>query len=136
MGIAGALLSLVVPYFIMHFDKTVESSQSLCPFKMLTGFPCPACGITKSFIFFYEGDIWKSLSYHLFGPVFIFLCIFAVFVLIAEIVSGREFFNSIFFSKKLAYALGITLAGYHIIRLIIFVHDHSVTEILKESIWM
>ena len=64
-GIVGALAILAIPYFIMiqSENNNIETAQSLCPFKMLTGFPCPGCGITKSLIFFYEGDFLKSIYY-------------------------------------------------------------------------
>ena len=64
LGIAGALLTLVIPYFIMlqNDNRHIETEQSLCPFKLLTGFPCPGCGITKSLVFLYEGDFFKSIQ--------------------------------------------------------------------------
>ena len=126
---------LAIPYFIMLFDNHVETSQSLCPHKLLTGLPCPGCGITKSFIFFYQGDILKSLSYHLFGPFVILLFTALLILLVTELITGREYFNNVFFSKKLAYALGFSLAGYHFIRIIYFLATNSFAEILKESIW-
>ena len=46
-------------------NRHIETEQSLCPFKLLTGFPCPGCGITKSMIFLYEGDFLKSIYYSL-----------------------------------------------------------------------
>ncbi|MBL0258363.1 MAG: DUF2752 domain-containing protein [Bacteroidetes bacterium] len=73
IGISGALLALLIPAIILLLNPHLEGDQSLCPFKMLTGFPCPGCGLTKSMVFFYEGDWNKSLSYHIFGPAFTFL---------------------------------------------------------------
>ena len=134
-GIAGALFTLVIPFFIMSFDAHIETSQSLCPHKLLTGLPCPGCGITKSLIFFYQGDICKSLSYHIFGPFVIFFSIIVIFVLSFEIYTQKEYFNSIFFSKKIAYILAFILGGYHLIRIIYFIATHSFSEILIESIW-
>lgn len=43
-----------------NHDHHLETDQSLCPFKMLTGFPCPGCGITKSLVYLYEGDLQKA----------------------------------------------------------------------------
>ncbi|RRJ93955.1 DUF2752 domain-containing protein [Flavobacterium macacae] len=136
-GIAGALLTLVIPFFLMlHNDHDhLQTDQSLCPFKMLTGFPCPGCGITKSLVYLYEGDVAKSFSYHLFGPFAFVFCIVVVITLTAELISGKEYFNSIFYSKKIAYFLGIILVSYHLGRLVYFVKDHTSEEIIKESIW-
>jgi Protein of unknown function (DUF2752) len=135
-GIAGAFLTLAVPYFIMlHSNGHIEEAQSLCPFKMLTGFPCPGCGITKSLIFLFEGDFLKSIYYHLFGPFAFLFCIAAIFVLSLELITQKEYFQSILFSKKFAYMLGATLAAYHFTRLIYFISTNSFDDILRESIW-
>ena len=116
-------------------DNHLETAQSFCPFKMLTGFPCPGCGITKSLVYFYEGDIYKSLYYHILGPFVIFFCIITIVVLATELITKKEYFNSLFFNKKLAYGLGILLATYHFIRIIYFIKNNSIDEILKQSIW-
>jgi len=134
-GILIAMLTIIVPYLIMVSDPHIESSQSICPFKLLTGLPCPGCGITKSIIFFYKGDIIKSLTYHILGPLVILFCIVSVFVLTIEMITRKEYFNKVLYSSKVAYTLGFVLASYHITRLVIFVSHNSVTDILKQSIW-
>jgi len=113
----------------------LDTEQSLCPFKMLTGFPCPGCGITKSLVYFYEGNILKSISYHVLGPFVIVFCIITIAVLITELKTGREYFNSVLYNKKMAYGLAFFLATYHIIRLAYFINATSWEGILHESIW-
>ena len=137
MGIAGALVTLAFPYFIMLQSEHghIETAQSFCPFKMLTGFPCPGCGITKSLVFLYEGDIWSSLYYHLFGPFIFICCVAAVIVLVLELITKREYFNKILYSRRLGYFLGYTLIIYHLGRLIYFVSSNNLTEIFQQSIW-
>jgi hypothetical protein len=135
-GIAGALSMLAVPYLIMLTSNGhIESEQSLCPFKMVSGFPCPGCGITKSIIFFYEGDLYKSLYYHILGPLVPLASLAAILVLSTELLTKKTYFSSVIYSQKLAYVLAILLGIYHFIRLIIFVSTHSVQQILQESIW-
>ncbi|MCX6249051.1 MAG: DUF2752 domain-containing protein [Bacteroidetes bacterium] len=136
-GIAGALVTLAIPYFLMlqNFRDHIETDQSLCPFKMITGFPCPGCGITKSLIYLYEGDILKSFYYHLFGPFTFLFCVAVIVVLSVELITKKEYFRNIFYSKKIAYFLGITLGIYHLARLIVFISTNSVSDILHQSIW-
>ena len=136
-GIIGALITLMIPFFLLFFnhDNHLETDQSLCPLKMLTGFPCPGCGITKSLVYFYEGDIQKSLYYHILGPLVIAFCIATITVLSAELITKKEYFNNLFFNKKLAYGLGIFLASYHFIRIIYFIKNNSLDDILQQSIW-
>jgi uncharacterized membrane protein len=136
-GITGAIITLVFPLFLIltHQDTHIEKAQSLCPFKMLTGFPCAGCGITKSLIFFYEGNIEKSMYYHILGPFLIFFCLFIIIILTTEIITKKEYLNSLFYNKKLAYTLGYSLLIYHTIRLAFFIKNNSIEEILKQSIW-
>tara|TARA_B110000046_G_C12846842_1_gene336015 strand:+ start:44 stop:490 length:447 start_codon:yes stop_codon:yes gene_type:complete len=136
-GIVGALAILAIPYLIMiqSENNNIETAQSLCPFKMLTGFPCPGCGITKSLIFFYEGDFLKSIYYHIFGPFTVLFSVISVIVLVTELLTKKEFFQKILYSKKLAYFLGTTLGFYHFTRIVYFVKTNNLDEILRQSIW-
>jgi hypothetical protein len=136
-GIIGAFITLMVPFFLILFNQNnhLETDQSLCPLKMLTGFPCPGCGITKSLVYFYEGDLQKSLYYHLFGPLVVAFCIFTIVVLTLELITKKEYFNNLLFNKKLAYGLAIFLASYHFIRIIYFIKNNSMDDILRQSIW-
>ena len=136
-GIIGATITLMVPFFLMFFnhDNHLETDQSLCPLKMLSGFPCPGCGITKSLVYFYEGDLQKSLYYHVLGPLVIVFCIATILVLSVELITKKEYFNNFLFNKKMAYGLGIFLATYHFIRILYFIKDNSIDDILHQSIW-
>jgi hypothetical protein len=136
-GIIGAFITLMVPCVLLFFNQEnhLDTAQSLCPFKMLTGFPCPGCGITKSMVYFYEGDILKSLYYHFLGPFVILFCMATIVVLTTELVTKKEYFNALLFNKKLAYCLGIFLATYHFIRIIYFIRNNSIDDILRQSIW-
>lgn len=136
-GIIGALITLMIPFFLVLFNQSnhLESDQSLCPLKMLSGFPCPGCGITKSLVYFYEGDIYKSLYYHILGPFVIGFCVVTIAVLSTELITKKEYFTRILFNKKLAYSLAIFLAIYHFIRIVYFIKTNSLDDILRESIW-
>jgi hypothetical protein len=136
-GIFGALITLIFPYFLLlnNQDNQLETAQSLCPFMMLTGFPCPGCGITKSLVYCYQADFIKSLSYHILGPLVIVFCLFTIVLLTIEIVNKRDYFTNLFFNKKLAYGLGIFLGIYHFIRIVIYIKNNSLDYIIRQSIW-
>ena len=136
-GIIGALITLMVPFFLVLFNQSnhLESDQSLCPLKMLSGFPCPGCGITKSMVYFYEGDLQKSLYYHILGPFVLAFCVATIAVLSTELITKKEYFTRLLFSKKLAYSLAIFLAIYHFVRIVYFINTNSIDDILRESIW-
>jgi hypothetical protein len=42
-----------------------------CPFRAVTGVPCPGCGLTRATIELLLGDLTGSLHTHAFAPVFI-----------------------------------------------------------------
>jgi hypothetical protein len=132
-GITGALLTIIIPlvFMLTDGDNHLETAQSLCPLKLLSGFPCPGCGITKSIVYLYEGDLWRSLSFHIFGPFVILFSILTIIVLTTELLTQKEYFNSYLYSKKIAYGLAIVLGVYHIIRLIYFVKNNNFNDILK-----
>ena len=136
-GIIAASITLIIPFLLIFFDQNIalEYKQSFCPFKMLTGFPCPGCGVTKSLVFLYEFDLYKSLYYNAFGPLIIFFCLFTIILLSVELITNKEYFNQYLYNKKLAIVLGFILGCYHIIRLIYFIKNHSLADIAKESIW-
>ena len=137
LGIAGALLTLAFPFYVMlqSANQSIEKEQSMCPFKLLTGFPCPGCGITKSLIFLYKGDLEKSIYYHLFGPFTFLFCLVAIVTLSVELVTEKDYFQKFLYSKKIAYSLGIVLALYHLSRLVYFIITNNVDDILRQSMW-
>jgi hypothetical protein len=136
-GIIGAFITLMLPFFLILFNQNthLETDQSLCPLKMISGFPCPGCGITKSLVYFYEGDLQKSLYYHILGPFVIAFCVVTIVVLSTELITKKEYFNNLLFNKKLAYGLAIFLATYHFIRILYFINNNSMDAILQQSIW-
>jgi len=137
LGITGAVLTLVIPFvlWLQNSNHSLDNEQSFCPLKATTGFPCPSCGITKSIVYFYDGNLLKSLSFHLFGPLVVGFCIFMIVLFLVEIKTKKTYFRKWFYNRKLAYYLAVFLIGYHIIRLILFVQENSWNDILQQSIW-
>ena len=45
--------------------------RTLCPFALMTGIPCPGCGLTRSIAGLARGDLAASLSMHPFGAVLV-----------------------------------------------------------------
>ena len=137
LGITGAVLTLVIPFvlWLQNSNHSLDKKQSFCPLKATTGFPCPSCGITKSIVYFYDGNLLKSLSFHLFGPLVVGFCFFLIILLLVEIKTKKVYFRNWFYSRKLAYYIAAFLIGYHTIRLIFFVQENSWDAIVQQSIW-
>lgn len=74
---AGALTTSAVlsPAF-------VASGPVLCPFRLATGLDCPACGLTRSWVYTAHGHFGEAFTLHPFGA----LTMAAVAVFIAVVV--------------------------------------------------
>ena len=66
----------------------VESGPPLCPFAVMTGLPCPGCGLTRSWVAFMHGDVGSAFTFNVFGPVFLVLT--AVTVVAATVTLVRR----------------------------------------------
>lgn len=86
-------------------------------------------------VYFYEGEVLKSVYYHILGPIVIAFCVLTIVILTTELITKKDYFNKLFFNKKLGYGLGVFLAAYHFIRIIYFIKNNSIDEILHQSIW-
>jgi len=132
----AAILIFPLALVVADQDTHIEEGQSLCPFKMLTGFPCPGCGITKSLVFLYRGDLEKSFAYHLFGPPVFLVSLVGLMLILYSFITKRTIVKPKIFGKKTAYIIASTLFIYHACRLVYFITNHSWESILRESIWL
>ena len=66
----------------------------MCPFKLLTGVPCPGCGMTRAYLHLFEGDIQGAFYFHpLFWliPLLVLLVIFWKKPMVQRINQNRYF---------------------------------------------
>jgi hypothetical protein len=94
-----------------------------------------SCGITKSIVYFYDGNIIKSLSYHLFGPLLVGFCLFIIVILAIELKTQKVYFRKWILNRKSAYCLVAVLFVYYCIRIILLVRQNTWDDILQQSIW-
>lgn len=77
LGVGGIVIAALLP------AGGIEDGPVLCPFRALTGLPCPGCGLTRSWVYLMHGDIGSSLASNWFGPVLI------VAIVLLAVVSVR-----------------------------------------------
>lgn len=53
-------------------DGTLAGWPSMCPFRTLSGWPCPGCGLTRSLVLCAHGDWAQAFVFHPLGIVFYF----------------------------------------------------------------
>lgn len=133
-----SILIVGIPFILAWNSSSSELryKQSFCPFKMLSGLPCPGCGITKSIVALYEGAIPESIEYHPFGIVVFGL---AATFLFAQAVLNKAQVDKLYYhffrNRKLTIGLAVGMSVYHIIRLYYFLSSHTFDDVLRESIW-
>ncbi len=62
-----AVAAILVAGAVVLPRTVVRGSPVICPFRRLTGLPCPACGLSRSWQSAAHLRIWDSLDYHPLG---------------------------------------------------------------------
>lgn len=57
-----------------------------CPFKLITGIPCPSCGVTRSVILFFNGNLLSAISMNPLGIVVSLLMILLPIGLLFDLI--------------------------------------------------
>ncbi len=103
--IAGLMTALVVARLLpLPQDGTIGGMPSLCPFKNITGLPCPGCGLTRSVVYSAHGQWQQAITYHPFGPLFL---LGVGLTLISAVISLRRPLN-VRITRAASIALTIT----------------------------
>jgi hypothetical protein len=61
----------------------------VCPFRLVTGLPCPGCGLGHSFVAVAHGDLGAAFAFHPFGPLAFVACAGIVAIATFERFAGR-----------------------------------------------
>ncbi len=74
--------------FVLSPDH-IEDGPVICPFRRLTGLPCPGCGLTRSWVYGAHGWWRESFLAHPFGAVAIAIVLgLAVAAVVARVRGG------------------------------------------------
>lgn len=65
VGMAGLAVGAVLP------PDWVMDGPQLCVFKLMSGMPCPGCGLTRAVVLAMHGDLTGSLYFHPLGLLFV-----------------------------------------------------------------
>lgn len=65
----AAIALMALQYLPVRADGSIGGVGDICPFRHLTGLPCPLCGMTRSVLCFFQGDWHASLLWHPLGPL-------------------------------------------------------------------
>jgi hypothetical protein len=74
------ILSGIAAFSFFHYASILPIGKIIgitgfvvCPFRLITGVPCPGCGMTHSFISIIQGNIWDAACFNPFSFFLIFL---------------------------------------------------------------
>jgi hypothetical protein len=119
LAVAGVGVAAVVAAVALS-PAAVANGPELCPFARMTGLPCPACGLTRSWVALAHGDLAASFTFNASGPLFLIAAIVVTVCAVVEVLTGRPILRRV----RLAVANPVGLAvlvvwfGYGIVRAI------------------
>lgn len=73
------LLGLSAVFATSALWRPSDNGIILCPFRALTGYPCPGCGMTRAFSAIAHGELWRAVRYNPLSPL-VFLAFIAIWV--------------------------------------------------------
>ncbi|MHC8948427.1 DUF2752 domain-containing protein [Sphingobacterium hungaricum] len=71
-------------------NSVIGESVTLCPFKLVTGLPCPSCGSTRSMHCLIDGNISESIQTNPLGIVLAVAMLVIPFWIIYDWVSNKK----------------------------------------------
>ena len=96
----------------------IEDGPVLCPFRAITGLPCPGCGLTRSWVYAAHGWWEQSIASNAFGLVLV-----AAVLALAVVVVARRVRRTPppdldkLLKHPVALAIGAVWLGYAVFRL-------------------
>lgn len=116
-----AVAPIVGSFVFNHeFNGGVKLHLWGCPSLHWVGIPCPAWGMTRSFMAIARGDLVTAIDYNLFGPlIFLGFCLATVHLFI-EFIQRRKlrpFYVRLAAQPKVQLLAFLLLFGYHATRL-------------------
>ncbi len=96
-----------------------QSGPVLCPLRLLTGLPCPGCGLTRSFCAMIHGDLQHAVTFHLLGPALFLAVIAGIPILFYQATTRRRisWWDRLLYSRRSGYLMAFALFAYHAVRL-------------------
>lgn len=111
-GVAGIGVAFLLS------PEHIEDGPVLCPFRALTGLPCPGCGLTRSWVYAAHGWWQESFAANAFG-----LLVVAAVLVLAIVVVARRLRRVAppdldrVLKHPVALGIGVVWLGYAVVRL-------------------
>jgi len=94
---------------IVYYVLTRLLFHAFCPMVILTGLPCPGCGLNRAFWLLLSGQFYRSFSLH---PMGIFWLLLILYFMFERYVAGRSMSKGFRVCLILVAAATLCLYGY------------------------
>lgn len=114
----GAVAALGASFVLTRDDA--DHGPVICPVRLVTGLPCPGCGLVRAFVACAHGDLGHAFALNLFAPVlFIALAVFVGWYG-AELAARRSFgfVASVRRTRDLWYGVAAAWIGWGFVRFV------------------
>lgn len=123
----SALLSVLSAALLYFFLVIISGSDSFCYIKIVTGIPCPGCGMTRALFSFLSLEFSKAFFYH---PLFPLVLIFPFMFIFRK----NRLVNRINKNSKFWQAILVLFVSLWLIRMVLFFPDTPPFDFGKDSV--
>jgi hypothetical protein len=120
-------------YFTNNYDALI-AQPSLCPFKSLTGLFCLGCGITKSIVSCYYGNITHAFAHHILGSFLLLAACIVLVLCMAQMVTNRTVVKKSKYAMHIFYGLLMVLSVYNLVINTVYISTYSKQYIFKHTV--
>lgn len=110
----GILTAILVASLVWHPQD--DGGFVICLLRRATGFPCPGCGLTRSFCALGKGDVARAFHFHALGPVLYAMAILAWLRGVAAVAGMKtavaRFDRLVLKSRIVPVVLGLMLVAW------------------------
>ena len=126
----GSLPALLAASFVYY--PYCLGGPVICPIRLVTGVPCPGCGLTRAFCFMTHGHFREAMSFNALAPLVLAYFVFLWGYKVIETVRGVP-------PRLPVYTIGgtacTTLVVFWIARLaFFFLHDDGFRVVLHDNV--
>jgi hypothetical protein len=89
VGLTAAVAACALAAAATVSPQAVEDGPVICPFRLMTGLPCPGCGLTRSWVYLLHGQPGAATAANPFGVLALVASVALVAVVTSSVVRRR-----------------------------------------------
>lgn len=77
-------------------DYYASANVTLCPVKLVTGYPCPSCGTTRSISALFNGQLKDAFMINPLGIVSSIIIMAVMLLMLLDLVTKRDYYYKLY----------------------------------------